>query len=66
MNQDAINVSLSPQTAELQRWVATETGKGLIDVKFFVRSNDETTVESFCGEVNQLLKSPVVSDTELI
>lgn len=54
-----------PQTAELERWVDSQRKEGLVDVKFFSRC-DDATVESFCGEVNAMLKSPIVADTDLI
>ena len=54
-----------PQTTDLQKWVAAECEKGLIDVKFFAPRNIDATVESFAGEVNQLLKAQVVPDPDL-
>ena len=55
-----------PQTTELLRWVEEQRKNGLTDVKFFARRGDDSTVESFCGDVNQLLKAPVVTDTDLL
>ena len=55
-----------PQTAKLQRWVEEKRKDGLKDIKFFANCKDDTTVETFCGEVNQMLQSPIVADTDLI
>lgn len=66
MPDQTVNEKSFPQTAKLQRWVANERRAGLTDVKFFARRNDDATVESFCGEVNQLLESPIVQDGDLI
>lgn len=65
MGKPTVNDKSFPQTAELVRWVDSQRKDGLVDVKFFSRC-DDATVESFCGEVNAMLKSPIVSDTDLI
>ena len=65
MSDITANVNSFPQTAELKNWIVAQIHKGLVDVKFFARRNDDATVESFCGELNQMLKSPVVPDADL-
>jgi hypothetical protein len=56
-----------PQTAELAGRIEAERARGLKDVKFFAnRPGGDVTVESFCGEINQMLKSPEVPDSDLI
>ena len=66
MDDTIANEKTFPQTAELQRRIDAERKNGLTDVKFFACRSDDATVESFCGEVNQLLRSPLVSDADLI
>ena len=54
-----------PETAVFLNWISTEREKGLVDVKFFKRDTDRSTVESFCAEVNQMLRATEVADPEL-
>ena len=55
----------APETAALLKWVTTEKANGLVDIKFLKKNTEDSTVESFCAEVNQMLRSRVVHDTEL-
>lgn len=66
MNETLANVSEFPQTAALQKRVADLRSQGLVDVKFFASRKDDSTVESFCGEVNEMLAAPVVHDVDLV
>lgn len=65
MNNTNINETSAPETAELLRWVEAERNKGLVDIKFLKKNTNDSTVESFCAEVNQMLRAPSVHDTEL-
>ena len=66
MTETLASVSEFPQTAALQKRVADLRQKGLVDVKFFATRKDDSTVESFCSEVNEMLAAPVVHDVDLI
>lgn len=54
-----------PQTTALKQWVEAERAKGLVDIKFFKANTNDSTVESFAAEVNQMITAPKVPDHEL-
>ncbi len=59
--------TVPPSEAEiLKAWISEQKSKGLVDVKFFVGNKEESTIESFCREVNLMLKSPIVHDPDVI
>lgn len=57
-----------PSEAEkLRQWFEREKAeKGLIDVKFFRIPSENSTLESFCAEVNYALNAPVLNDNGAI
>lgn len=55
----------APETAAFLKWIESEKGLGLIDVKFFKKDTSESTIETFCAEVNQMLRAPTVADPDL-
>lgn len=50
----------SPQTRHLREWVEAEKQKGLVDIKFFPKETDRSTVETFATEVNAMIEAPKV------
>lgn len=54
-----------PQTTKLKKWVESERANGLKDIKFFKANTAASTLESFSGEVNQMLEAPVISHKDL-
>jgi hypothetical protein len=61
---DTLIQTKNPETAEFTRWIESERQKGLVDVKFFKRDTESSTVESFCAEVNQMLRALEVNDPD--
>jgi hypothetical protein len=62
----ALDSTCFPQTTSVQKWIEEERVKGLVDIKFFARTNDNTTLESFSGEVNQMRAAATICRQEAL
>lgn len=65
METSALDHSRYPKTISVQKWVDGERENGLVDVKFFARHSDESTVESFSAEVLEMLGAAVIPGIKL-
>ena len=58
---DKINREQFPETAKFLDWYEAEKAKGdLVDVKFFPRDLEGSTLDSFFAEVNQIINGKKV------
>ena len=50
------------QTELFEKWVNKEKENGLIDIRFSINDITNNTIETFCGEINEMLSSPILED----
>lgn len=66
MSAATINKETSPETAHFLDWLEEEKKKGLVDIKFFKRESDRSTVELFCAEFNQMERAPEIPEHDVL
>ena len=60
MNKKKLN-----STEQFTNWYKREKSRGLEDIKFFAKGKEDSTVDGFLKEVNQVLEAETVDDPEI-
>ena len=66
MSTTQLDPKCFPQTTSVQKWIEEERAHGLVDIKFFARTSENTTLESFSGDVNQMRAAATISHQEVL
>jgi len=50
------------QTEFFKKWINKEKENGLIDIRFSINDITNSTIETFCSEINEMLSSLILVD----